>query len=122
VIAGVSVEVYSVNWATALQQEIPPGTLSRVSSYDALGNYALTPAGTVIAGPLAAAFGTRAVLAGGGILVVVLPLLVLLGPGVRRVRRRDGGDQPSPAKPAVTGGVRRTREQAPGPVREEEGV
>jgi MFS family permease len=86
-LAGGSVEVFSVSWATALQQEIPPDRLSRVSSYDALGSYALAPAGTAVAGPLAAAFGARAVLAAGGGLVVLLPLLVLGVPEVRRLRR-----------------------------------
>jgi hypothetical protein len=76
-----------VSWATALQQEIPPEKLSRVSSYDALGNYALTPVGTAIAGPLAATFGTSAVLAAGGAIVVLLPILVLLVPEVRHMQR-----------------------------------
>ena len=62
--------------------------LSRVSSYDALGNYALTPVGTAIAGPLASAFGSRAVLAAGGALVVILPVLVLLVSEVRNMRRK----------------------------------
>lgn len=86
-----AMEVLSVSWATTLQQEIPPEKLSRVSSYDALGNYALTPVGTAIAGPLASAFGTPAVLAAGGALVVILPvlvLLVLLVPEVRHMRRK----------------------------------
>lgn len=86
-LAGGCVEVFTVNWATVLQQEIPPGKLSRVSAYDALGNYALTPAGTMAAGPLAAAFGTTAVLAAGGMLIALLPFLVLLVPDVRRMRR-----------------------------------
>ena len=87
VIAGGCVEVYSVNWATALQQEIPPEKLSRVSAYDALGSYALTPVGTALAGPLAAAFGTAVVLTAGGALIAILPFLVLLVPDVRHMRR-----------------------------------
>jgi hypothetical protein len=87
VIAGACVEVYSVNWATALQQEIPPEKLSRVSAYDALGSYALTPVGTALAGPLAAAFGAAAVLTAGGALIAILPFLVLLVPDVRHMRR-----------------------------------
>lgn len=79
-VAGGCLEVFSVSWATTMQQEIPPEKLSRVSSYDALGSYALSPAGTAIAGPLASAFGASAVLAGGGALVVILPTLVLLVP------------------------------------------
>jgi MFS family permease len=86
-VAGGCLEVFSVSWATTMQQQIPPEKLSRVSSYNALGNYALAPAGTAIAGPLAATFGTPIVLAAGGALVVILPLLVLLVPDVRHMRR-----------------------------------
>jgi hypothetical protein len=43
VLAGGCLEVFTVSWATTMQQEIPPSKLSRVASYDALGNYALTP-------------------------------------------------------------------------------
>jgi len=88
ILAGGCLEVLSVSWATTLQQEIPPGKLSRVSSYDALGNYALTPVGTAIAGTLASAFGSPAVLTAGGALVVILPVLVLLVPEVRNMRRK----------------------------------
>jgi hypothetical protein len=63
--AGASVEVFSVNWATTMQREIPPAMLSRLSSYDALGSFALAPVGTAVAGPLAASFGTSAVLTAG---------------------------------------------------------
>ncbi|HVT70418.1 MAG TPA: MFS transporter, partial [Trebonia sp.] len=86
-VAGVSVEAYTVNWMTALQQEIPSGAMSRVCSYNSLGRCALGPAGILVAGPLAAALGTRDVLAGGGLLVIALPLLILLSPGVRCMRR-----------------------------------
>jgi MFS family permease len=86
-LAGGCLEVLSISWATTLQQEIPPEKLSRVASYDALGNYALTPVGTAIAGPLASAFGTTAVLAAAGVVVVILPVLVLLVPEVRNLRR-----------------------------------
>jgi MFS family permease len=85
--AGVGVEVFSVNWATTMQQEIPPAMLSRLSSYDALGSFALAPVGTVVAGPLAGAFGTSAVLIAGAILVAALTAAVLLVPEVRDMRR-----------------------------------
>jgi MFS family permease len=89
--AGGCLEVFGVSWTTILQQEIPPEKLSRISSYDALGNYALAPVGIAIAGPLAGAFGTSAVLTVGGALVVLLPLLVLLLPEIRHIRRRQPG-------------------------------
>jgi hypothetical protein len=86
--AGASVEVFSVNWATTMQQEIPPAMLSRLSSYDALGSFALAPVGTAVAGPLAASFGTAAVLTAGAILVVLLAAAVLLVPEVRNMQRQ----------------------------------
>jgi MFS family permease len=86
ILAGACLEVFTVSWATTLQQEIPPEKLSRVSSYDALGNFALAPVGTAVAGPLASALGISAILAAGGALVVLLPVLVLLVPEVRHMR------------------------------------
>jgi len=86
-LAGGCVEVFMVNWATTLQQEIPPAMLSRLSSYDLLGSFALAPIGAAAAGPAASAFGTPAVLAAGGILIVLLTAAVLLIPDVRNVRR-----------------------------------
>jgi predicted MFS family arabinose efflux permease len=85
--AGASLEVFSVCWATTMQQEIPPEKLSRVASCDALGSIALAPAATAIAGPLAAIAGTTSVLAAGGALVAILPVLTLLMPEVRHLRR-----------------------------------
>jgi hypothetical protein len=81
--------VFTVCWATTLQQEIPPDKLSRIVSYDALGGIALTPVATAVAGPAAAAVGTAAVLIVAGALVATLPALVLLTPEVRHIRRKD---------------------------------
>ena len=91
--AGGSLEVFTVCWATTLQQEIPPEKLSRIASYDALGGIALTPVATAVAGPAAAAFGPSAVLTVAGALVAALPLLVLLTPEVRHIRRNDRGSR-----------------------------
>jgi MFS family permease len=87
-LAGGCMTVFGVNWATTMQQEIAPGMLSRLSSYDALGSLALAPVGAAVAGPLAGAFGTAAVLDAGGVLVVLLTLAVLLVPEVRHLRRQ----------------------------------
>jgi MFS family permease len=56
-VAGIGVEIFGVNWITALQQHVPSRVLSRVNSYDALGSFVFIPLGLVIAGPLAARFG-----------------------------------------------------------------
>jgi MFS family permease len=55
--AGVGLEIFGVNWITALQQHVPSRVLSRVNSYDALGSFVFIPLGLVIAGPLAARLG-----------------------------------------------------------------
>jgi MFS family permease len=87
-VTGVCSELFAVNWITTMQQEIPPGAMSRVSAYDALGSFALAPVGTVIAGPLLAAYGARTVLAAGGGLVVLFTVAVLAVPEVRQLRRQ----------------------------------
>ena len=86
-LAGASFQVFGVNWATTMQQEIPITALSRVSAYDALGSLALAPLGTAVAGPLADDFGTSPVLVAGGALIVVLTAAVLIVPEVRKLRR-----------------------------------
>jgi predicted MFS family arabinose efflux permease len=95
-LAGGCLQVFSVNWATTMQQEIPSAMLSRLSSYDALGSLALAPAGTAVAGPLASVFGTPAVLTAGGILIVLLTVAVLFVPEVRHMQRQI------PARPDQT--------------------
>jgi hypothetical protein len=87
-LAGGCQEVFGVNWATTMQQEIPPAMLSRLSSYDILSSLALAPIGTAVAGPAAGAFGTPAVLTAGGILVVLLTAAVLFIPEVRHMKRQ----------------------------------
>ena len=79
--------MFSVGWVTTMQQEIPAAALSRVSAYDALGSLALAPVGTVVAGPLLAAFGPAPDLDAGGALIIVLTVLVLGVPEVRQLRR-----------------------------------
>ena len=56
-VAGVGVEFFEVLWATTLQSRIPADRLSRVSSYDWLGSFALVPLGTILVGPLALSIG-----------------------------------------------------------------
>ena len=99
---GGCLEVFGVNWATTMQQEIPPAKLSRLSSYDALGSFALAPVGTVVAGPLASSFGTSAVLVAGAIAIAVLTAAVLFVPEVRHLERH-GARPPPPPDHGATG-------------------
>ena len=86
---GVSIEIFGVMWGTALQQEIAPDRLSRVSSYDALGSWVLVPAGLIVAGPVAAAIGTRQTLLAAAAIVIGATAATLLSHDVRTLRRRD---------------------------------
>ena len=91
-LAGLTSEIFVVNWVTTMQQEIPHDLLSRLSAFDAFGSFALAPVGVAIAGPLAAAFGTSAVLFVGGTLIVVLTAALLFVPEVRQMRRKVGAN------------------------------
>ena len=87
-VAGIGIEVFSVLWDTTLQQEIAQEKLSRVSSYDALGSFVLTPLGLAAAGPVAQVAGTRETMLGAAALSLGATLAVLLSRDVRTIRRR----------------------------------
>lgn len=85
-LAGIAVEIYTVNWSTTMQTHIPEESFSRVSAYDAFGSYALAPLGIVIAGPLTLYYGVHTVLWVTGGLTVVSGLLAVLVKSVRNLR------------------------------------
>ena len=87
-LAGIGNETFGVLWDTAIQQEIPEEKLSRVSSYDALGSFALIPLGLAAAGPIADLIGTRETLIGAAAISLVATLAVLLVRDVRTLERR----------------------------------
>ena len=94
---GVAIEILQVFWFTALQRNVPPESLSRVSSYDAFGSLIFGPIGLALAGPMlmlipiSEAFLIAALVATAGIIGA------LLVPSVWRLRRGDG-------LPDMTGG------------------
>jgi MFS family permease len=94
-VAGFGFEPFSVWWSTALQQEIDPDRLARVSSIDWMTSLALLPLGLALTGPLVAAVGQTPVLVGGAIIFVVANLVVLLVPGM--IEWRDPQHSPSAA-------------------------
>lgn len=88
VLAGIGTETFGVLWDTTMQQEISQDRLSRVSSYDALGSFALIPLGLAAAGPVAEAIGTSTTLFAAGLISLTATLAVLLVRDVRDLRRR----------------------------------
>jgi MFS family permease len=77
--AGFAIAVHLTLWFTVFQREVPERAQSRVSSYDALGSFVLTPLGLVIAGFIAAGIGISNALwlAAGAILVLNTSMLLI---------------------------------------------
>jgi MFS family permease len=88
-VAGVTLEIFSIMWATALQQYIPLEKLSRVSAYDALGSIVFIPLGLSLAGPVADAIGLTEALWLAAALGTASTLAALCVRDVRDLRRRD---------------------------------
>jgi predicted MFS family arabinose efflux permease len=103
---GVSADIFGVLWDTGLQTHVPQESLSRVSSYDALGSFALGPVGLAVAGPVAAAVGVRTTLIGAAVLIALSSLGALCSPHVRRLKAVPDvvpGTPPSAASAPTTG-------------------
>jgi MFS family permease len=85
--AGAAIAIHVALWFTIFQREVPEHAQSRVSSYDTLGSFVLTPLGFVAAGFVGGAIGlsSAAWFAVGAILV--LSSIMLLIPSVWRVGR-----------------------------------
>jgi predicted MFS family arabinose efflux permease len=95
-VAGASFALWGVLWATTLQTAVPQAVLSRVAAYDVAGSVLPLPLGRALAGPAAAAFGLRPLLAACAVSAVVIPAAMLATPAIRRVRRFDAaGSAPS---------------------------
>ncbi|MEP7224820.1 MAG: MFS transporter [Actinomycetota bacterium] len=84
---GLSIAVHLTLWFTVFQREVPEHAQSRVSSYDSLGSFVLTPLGLVLAGVMAHAIGTSNALwlAAGAILVGNTSMLLI--PSVWKICR-----------------------------------
>lgn len=73
-LAGIGIEIFNVLWFSAIQREILPDRIARVSSIDFLMSYGLAPLGLVAMVPLVETFGIMPVLLGAGVLCGVAPL------------------------------------------------
>ncbi len=85
--AGLAIAVHLTLWFTVFQREVPEHAQSRVSSYDSLGSFVLTPLGLAIAGPVAVAIGTSNALWLAAASILVGNASMLLIPSVWRVGR-----------------------------------
>lgn len=85
-VSGLGIGYFDVAWNLSLQSNIPPNTLSRVYSIDALGSMLAIPIGQMTAGPMAAAFGMSRTILALSLTVAVVALSTLAVPQVRNLR------------------------------------
>jgi MFS family permease len=86
---GITLDLWGTLWSTALQRKVPRDSLSRVSSFDAMGSMIFKPVGLAIAAPLSVLFGIDnflLILAG---ITAVAILLPLFDPTVRNMSYQD---------------------------------
>jgi MFS family permease len=89
VVMGLGIELFGVYWDTALQQHVPEHSLSRVSSYDALGSFIFIPLGQLAAGPIAEAIGVDAALYLAAGVVTISTIAMVATPSIRNLRRLE---------------------------------
>ena len=94
-IAGAGIEVFSIGWNLAMQENIEDHMLSRAYSYDALGSFVAMPIGQLAYGPLGEAFGYRDVLVFSGIAYAAISVLTLASRSVRNLERAPVETQPT---------------------------
>jgi MFS family permease len=87
VLAALGLVAADTLWESALQENIDPAMLSRISSYDWMGSLLFSPLGFLVVGVAATAAGSTATVAVVIGLHLALHLLLPLAPSVRAVRR-----------------------------------
>ena len=85
---GITIDLWTTIWATAMAREVPREALSRVSSFDAMGTMLLRPVGLAIAGPLSMAIGLSNTLYALAIFSAILILGMLATPTMRNMQIR----------------------------------
>jgi predicted MFS family arabinose efflux permease len=86
---GITIDLWTTIWATAMAREVPREALSRVSSFDAMGTMLLRPVGLAIAGPLSMAIGLSNTLYALAIFSAILILGMLATPTMRNMQIRN---------------------------------
>jgi MFS family permease len=86
-VAGAGIELFSMGWNLAMQENIEDRMLSRAYSYDALGSFVAMPVGQLLYGSLGDALGYRDVLLWSGVLYAVIALSTLASRSVRDLKR-----------------------------------
>ena len=83
---GITLDLWGTIWSTALQRLVPRESLSRVSSFDAMGSMMFRPIGLAIAAPLANSIGITRSLEIGAALSLVIAIGTLAFADVRNMQ------------------------------------
>jgi MFS family permease len=94
--AGIGAALFFTFWDLSVQEQVPPGAVARVSSYDFAMSVGLLPLGLALSGPLADAIGLHAALLLLSGLGVLSALLWLATPSVRVLRRPAAAAREAP--------------------------
>lgn len=94
---GAGLAIFTVLFDTTMQERIPAQALSRVSSYDWLGSYALAPIGFAFVGPLAGVIGIEHTLMASAVWLLAASSLVLAQPAIRSLKSGIGPNRFSTA-------------------------
>ena len=89
---GITLDLWGTLWSTALQRKVPRDSLSRVSSFDAMGSLLFRPVGLAIAGPLSTLFGLERFIQILAVITVIAIVIPLLDPTVRNMSYEDMQD------------------------------
>lgn len=106
-LGGASLAVFSTQWDTTMQREIPAEVLSRVSAYDWFGSLVFLPLGYAIAGPISSVVGVTWVFVTGSLFMVCSVPVALMIPAVRRIRSPESSRTKDPPRASSLADVAR---------------
>lgn len=84
---GIGLQLFSVSWDLAIQENVAEDKLSRVYSFDLVGSFVCRPLGLALTGPVVGVVGTDRWLLVVAAIMGVSSLAAVLAPSVWRLRR-----------------------------------
>lgn len=84
---GFGLQLFSVNWDLAIQENVAEDMLSRVYAFDLVGSFVCRPLGLALTGPVAGVVGTGRWLVVVAAIMGISSLAALAAPSVRHLRR-----------------------------------
>jgi MFS family permease len=89
---GVGLQLFSVNWDLAIQENVAEDMLARVYSFDLVGSFVCRPLGLTLTGPVSALLGVDLWLVVVAAVIGLSSVLTLTAPSVRQLVRRPVAD------------------------------